>query len=111
MANTETITDLSHGTYVYDSDRQGDSLITMRVVYATASGLTAADATAQNTLKPFRGKPRHFWIFADRGDGKILRRKLPCSKTVALNGTTLGSIDGVSTWALGGFVGEKVRKK
>lgn len=109
----ESITDLTRGNYQYDSDDGTTYTITMRNVYATASGLTAGSGGARF---PRNGSPRHIWIAADNGSGHILRRKVPVSKSAMSTyegstgpGTVLNGIDGLN-WTLHGFTGEKQKK-
>lgn len=109
---SETITDLTRGTYAYDSDDGNTYLISMRNVYATASGLSLSSS---GTPLPKNSKPRHVWISADNGSGHILRRKFPASKAkmATYEGTggtaTVSGIDGL-TWNVHGFTGEKRKK-
>lgn len=101
--------------HVYHSDDNTDYLVKLEPKYTAASGLTVA--TTQNIADmkryPNQKRARHTYIHATEDApvaGHIHRRKVICATAILTTPGTIGTIDGLTAWSYGGFIGEKIRK-
>ncbi|RTL34985.1 MAG: hypothetical protein EKK48_30180 [Candidatus Melainabacteria bacterium] len=98
--------------HVYDSDDGKSYLVKMMPKYESASGLPVADATQINTLQRYPNQHlcRHAYLSTTDDAGAIHRRFVIVGKNHLSSPGTPGNIDGLTGWAFGGQVGERIRK-
>lgn len=111
MSTTYSITDFSHGMYAYTSDSSTASQVSMRNVYATPSGLSAATG-APPVVKSTHARRRYIHSATGGVSGatsKPLERHYPISIAEVGSPTAPGTIDGVTDWSLKGYRGEQIR--
>lgn len=114
MAGSLSITDFSKVLALYPSIDGTTYTLPVRNVYqaAGATGLTTAGPTDTHQRLFPAHRAAHSYIHTTDSAGKVYRRRIPIVPTAATTPPTItGAIDGLTGWAYGGFIGEKIRGK
>jgi hypothetical protein len=118
MAGAFSITDFSKTSVVYPSVNGTSYVSEVRTVYMNtsppASGLVAYTGSPALAALPFPHKyGAHVYIFGTDAAGIKHRRKVMCTPLLFSGGVpTINtiSIDGITGWKYGGYVGERERR-
>lgn len=108
-----SITSLAHQAYAYVDDANANRSVSMRIVYATLSGLTTPPAGGASSIKSHNARVRfiHSPNGGQSGTQTPVERKFPVAKTVAAtpapNTAVGGNIDGITNFVWKGYRGEK----